>query len=101
MEFIRQRMFAMEQNQLALQTSQVKQNEKLTELQIGQAMINANMINLTNSITRMVTQTDRLTETAARWKGGILLVLGGASLLGPLLVFLVRLIFFGKPLSAP
>lgn len=92
MEEVRRRLISLENSNLA-------QTRQLAILSEGQAVIVTNMTHMTRAMDVMMERSVKTAETVDRWKGAVLLILGAAPILGPLVTFAVRLIFFGKPLS--
>lgn len=77
------------------------QNVELTKLAVGQAKIESTLTSFTDAVERLTESQLKSNDTLARWKGAILIILGASPVVGPLVVFLLRLWLFGKPPSAP
>lgn len=84
---------------LGVENSNLAQTRQLASLSEGQAVIVTNMTHMSKAMDVMMERSVKTAETVDRWKGAVLLIMGAAPILGPLVTFAIRLVFFGKPLS--
>lgn len=82
-----------------LERQQDDQFGKLSALAVDVSGMKTDISYMRGAVNTAANNVNNLTATINRWKGGAVVIIALASLLGPVLAIVVRWLWFGAPLS--